>query len=139
MSDVFNKANALDRASPVNLETKIGTKLVEIDTYGGGLAVLKHRIEADYTGGVNAIQCPFACEIIDVVVQCRAANASGTVTARAGTNAVTDAIVCATDDAKVAAGSIAEAYSTFAKDAYINLITNGAADRGDVFVFVQKQ
>lgn len=80
---------------------------------------------------------PFACEVIDVIVQARAGSGSGTATLRKGTSAISDAIAMSTDKAVARAGSIDDAYSTLAANDTLTVITNGANDRGLVSVIVK--
>ena len=94
-------------------------------------------VTADGTGAISATAL-FKLEIIDVIVQARATSASGTATVRTGTTAISDAIAMATDKAVVHAGTIDDAHSEIAKDGNINVITNGAADRGKITLVVQR-
>ena len=73
-----------------------------------------------------------------VVVQARAASGSGTATVRVGTNAVSDAIVMAVDTTMVRAGTLNDAYTTLAAGDNLNVITNGANDRGLVTVVCRR-
>jgi len=98
--------------------------------------------EAEIAAAANAtpvsIDVPFACEVIDVTVQARAASGSGTATLRKGTSAISDAIAMAVDTTIARAGTIDDAYSTLAAGDSLNVITNGANDRGLVQVVCKR-
>lgn len=103
---------------------------------GKDLAVLRKieiDIEADATGGKD-IEMPEAGEILDVVVQCTAANGSGTVKLTDGTDDITDAIAMAVDKTIARAGTIDDAYSSLSKGDTLSAVANGASDRGKVTV-----
>lgn len=95
------------------------------------LVIVKVPITVDATGAID-IEIPHPFELIDVIVQCRATNASGTAQIRKGATAITDAMIMAVDKVIVRAGTIDDAQSTIKKTDSINVITNGAADRGFV-------
>lgn len=95
------------------------------------------NITADATAGLS-ITVPFACEVVQVIAQCRAANASGTATLRKATTAITDAIVMAVDKTNIEASTIDDAQSTLAAGDNLNVITNGADDRGLVTVICRR-
>jgi hypothetical protein len=99
------------------------------------ITVLRVPITADATGGMD-IKCPFKCKILDVKVQCTAANVAGTVTLANAGNAVTSAIVCAVLDVISKTTKIDVTYEDVAKDATLTLTTNGAADRGVALIEV---
>ena len=92
-------------------------------------------ITADATAGLSVPLPKFAFEVLDVTVQCRATNASGTVTLRKSTTAISDAIVMATTKAITRAGTLDTAQSVIQPSDSINLKTNGAADRGLVTIW----
>lgn len=100
------------------------------------LFALSHDIGADYSSGVDALEAPFDLQIVDVVVTGAAVSASGTVTVRKGTTAQTDAIAMAAVDVVDRAASLID--GSFASGQAINLITNGAADRGNVTLLVRR-
>ena len=130
------EARGLNNLSPGDQNVMIGDRIRDLEE--NALVELSYAIVADLTGGLDAIQCPFAVEILDVIVQARATSGSGTVTAQKGGNAITDAIVMAVDTTVVRAGTLDVAYSLLAEGQYINLVTNGAADRGLVTVIARR-
>lgn len=94
-------------------------------------------IEADATSE-KSVPIPFACEVVDVIVQARATSGGGTATLKKGSNAISDAIAMATDKAITRAGSIDDAYSTLAEGDAVSVDAAGANDRGLVTILVRK-
>jgi len=125
----------LDNDNPTNQEISAGTELFNASNYA--LYYLICSVTADATGE-KAVTVPFACEIVDVIVQARATSGGGTMTVKAGANAVTDAIRCAVDTTITRAGTINDAYSTLAAGATLTVDANGAADRGLVIIVVRR-
>lgn len=130
-SDITTLQTDLD-----TLELNLGGSDAAIDP----LLQINYEIVADASSGLDVYTAnvPFAMEIIDVIVQCRAASASGTVTVSDGTNDITNAIVCAVDNTSIKASSIVHAYSTLAAGDTLDVTTNGAADRALVTFVVRK-
>lgn len=95
--------------------------------------VIEVPVTADATGGLT-VTVPYDLKIFEVIVQCTSANASGTLTLRNGTTAITDAIVCAVDKVIVRAGTLDDAETTITTSESINVIANGAADRGIMYI-----
>lgn len=102
-----------------------------------GIYALYCSITADATGE-KAVPIPFACEVIDVIVQARATSESGTATLKKGSNAITDAIVMAVDTTITRAGTINDAYSTLAEGDTVTVDAHGANDRGLVTILVRR-
>jgi len=103
------------------------------------LILFNYSIAADTTTSTAILTVPFACEVLDVFVQCRAANASGTATLRNGTtNPITNAMIMAVDKTMVRAGTIDDAYSILAAGTTLNVICNGASDRGLLTILFKK-
>ena len=124
MSTVYDK---LDKGTSVpNQTNQLGTLIK------GSPVVVKVTISADATGE-KAVTIPYDMEVIDVVVQCTAANSSGTLTLKNGT-AVTDAIICAVDKVITRAGTIDDAYSTLYTTSTVTVDANGANDRGIMWI-----
>lgn len=126
----------LNQDGTVNQLVSMGDRIRDLDAYGP--IVFRYEIAADGSSGLTAVTVPFACEVIDVMLIAKATNASGTVIVRKATSAITDAIVAAVDTTVGRAGTIDETYTTMAKGDTITVITNGAADRAEVFITVLK-
>ena len=125
MSDVYDK---LDNTTQPDLQAaKLGT-LIE-----GAPVVVKVVIDADYTGE-KSVTIPYDMEVIDVIVQCTGANTNGTLTLKNGTNAISDAIVCAVDTTITRAGKIDDAYSTLYTTSTVTVVAHGANDRGIMWI-----
>ena len=99
-------------------------------------AVFTRAITADTTTAAVAFVAPFAMQIVDIAVLAQATSAGGTVTPRKGTDAMCTAIAMAVDGAmtRLSAGAVVAnaARLILAKGDTVNVITNGAADRGIV-------
>lgn len=128
-------AEKIDRASPDNQVAGLGTEVRDLGLYV--MMALEAEVTADATGG-QSITVPFACEVVDVIVECRAANGSGTLTLKKGATAITDAIVCAVDKVVARAGTIDDAQSALAAGDDLNVDANGAGDRGKITVLIRR-
>jgi hypothetical protein len=117
----------LDQADATVQKAKLADRLAATPV------VVRAVVSADATGG-QAVTIPYDMYLIDVIVQCNAANASGTLQLRNGTTAITDAIACATNHAVARAGTIDDAHEDILTTDSINLLANGAADRGTVYL-----
>jgi len=96
---------------------------------GGNTVQLTYKVTADATAGL-AITVPYPMEILDVIVQCQAANAGGTLQLKNGATAINDAQVCAVDKVITRAGTIDDAVSSLTTATVLKVFSNGAADRG---------
>ena len=72
--------------------------------------------------------------VLFVVTECTAASGSGTLTLRKATTAISDAMECVTDKKVVYSALIDDAQSTLAAGDDVNIIANGANDRGVVTI-----
>lgn len=95
---------------------------------------LKLAVVADASAGINFVMPAFDLEIVDVVVQCTASNVAGTLQVRRLTTPVTDAMICAVADAVVRMGTIDVAERLITAGETLNILANGAADRGILFI-----
>ena len=119
-------------STPSNQKVQLG------DAVYNSPVILEADVDAAANATAKTITVPFACEVIDVIVQARATSGSGTATLRVGTNAVSDAMVMAVDTTIVRAGTIDDTYSTLAAGDNLNVITNGANDRGFIQVVCKR-
>lgn len=134
MSLTTTERDILDKQLPINQQTALGTEIYDmqqIQAYEP--IVLTAAVTADATGG-QSITVPYAMTIIDAWVVCTAANASGTLTLRSSTNAISDAITCAVDTTLTRAGTLDDAYTAITTSTSLNVIANGASDRGIIYI-----
>jgi len=124
-----DEAAILDHDGATNQKVAFGSKLYEIST--GSIMAVQVAITADATSG-QTFTIPYNGILFDVIVEARATSASGTVTVRDTTNPITDAIVMAVDTTVTRAGTLDDTYTTMTTAGSYNVITNGAADRGNV-------
>lgn len=108
------------------------------EAYNNGLVILTASITAAANATAVSVNVPVDIEIVDVIVQARATSGSGTATVRTGTNAITNAIVMATDTNITRATTIDDSRSTITKGGSLNVITNGAGDRGLVSIIARR-
>ena len=127
IADSAATINALDGV------TATGTELNYLDITTLGTSQSSKAVTADATGALS-IDVPYDMTIIDAWAVCTTANASGTLTVRSGTNAITSAIVCAVDTTLSRTTLIDDDYSAITTSTSLNVIANGAADRGIVYI-----
>lgn len=99
---------------------------------GVPLIIRKDASAASASIDIFTADCPYKLKIEEVIIECVGANGSGTVKLTDGTNDITDEIVCAVDEVVNRAGTIADAYSTIAKDGTLSIVKNAAADKAFV-------
>lgn len=134
------QVNAIQGGDQENQIYQIGQRIKDNEdqldteeTYGLISVILP--VVADASGAINFTMPSFDFEIMDVVVHATATSGSGTATLRRSTTAMTDAIICATADAVTRAGSIIQAQKNITSAEVLNIITNGANDRGEIIIF----
>lgn len=125
MSNVYDK---LDKITLPDAQAAALGTLIK-----GSPVIVKKAVTADATGELS-ITIPYDMEVVDVIVQCTAGNASGTLTLKNGGNAVTNAIACVTDKVIARAGTIDDAYSTLYTTSTVTVDANGANDRGIMWI-----
>lgn len=126
------EANRIDRMNPDAQRGDLGGEVLAQQTIDSNTPrIVTFAVTADATGAL-AISIPYNMILIDVIVEATATNGSGTLTLRKSTTAITDAMVCAVDTTIVRAGTIDNAQSTILTTDSINVIANGAADRGRI-------
>ena len=131
MALTATEAAILDKQLPINQQTGLGTEVKRVGD--NNLYAVQYAVTADATSALS-ITIPYDMIIVDVIVECTTANASGTLTLRKSTTAITDAMICADDKVIVRAGTIDDAQSTILTTDSINVISNGAADRGKITI-----
>jgi len=99
------------------------------------MVVVRVVVDAAANSTAKTFTVPYDMYIVDVVVQCTAANASGTLTLRTGTTAISDGIACATNHAVDRAATLDDAQVTRTAGETLNLIANGANDRGVAYIY----
>lgn len=135
MAFTANQATRINKMHQAAERDSLGTEIKRLGDTGDfqGITLIKN-ITADATGEV-AVTIPYAMEVLDVCVQCRAANANGTLTLKKGATAITDAIICAVDKVVTRAGTIDDAQSTLAAGDTVTIDAAQAGDRGLMTIF----
>lgn len=102
---------------------------------GNGIVVQRVDITADASGATD-FTALFSGELIQAWTHATATNASGTLQVRRGTTGITDAMACATANAVDKADTITQASKDITAGETLNVIANGAADRGEVYLMI---
>ncbi len=123
------EANKLDNDTPNNQLAQVGERIKELQDYG--LIAQRVNIVADATGGFDFI-VNFSGILVDIIVRCTVANASGDAQLRRVTTAISDAITMAVDDTISRAATLTDAGVVVVAGETLNILCNGAADRGEV-------
>ena len=162
-----SEADLLNNAEPWTQVELLGSRLLEEANFG--LYVFKVTIPAGTAGVITQVPLPnlssfvpvglgagagprpdalFDFEVVDVVVRTETAVASSTLQAKAGSNAITDAIVSAVQWAQTRCAQIVATYSKFLPlsnpNAYaaapLNLVdaSGATAPARTVWVYVKK-
>ena len=126
------KADKLNRMHPTFQEMQFGTDVYEISQYSP--VIISTAVTAAANSTAKSVTIPFAMRVLFVVTECTATSGSGTLTLRKATTAISDAMECATDKKVVYSASIDDAQSTLAAGDNVNIIANGANDRGVVTI-----
>ncbi len=103
-----------------------GRVLVETD----GLIAVELDVTADASGAIDFIMPGFDFELLDVTVLATAISVAGTLILRRGTTDMTDAIACSLTNALGRAAEIVIAEKSISAGETLNIISNGAGDRG---------
>lgn len=130
--------NILQNDNPTNHSIKLGEAMGDIATaLARSLAVVRVKVDDTAAEGF-AFTMPVAMYIADVVVQAQAAATSGKLQLRRTTTAITDAMTCAVNHAKVTSASVDDAQATTVAGETLNLISTGddATEAGKVRAIV---
>ena len=125
MSNVYDK---LDNTTQPDLQAaKLGT-LIE-----GAPIIVKKVVDTDATGEL-AITIPYDMYVVDVIVHCTASNASGEMTIKNGSTAITDAIICAVDHVVTRAGTIDDDQASLLAGDTVTVDAHRVDDRGIIWI-----
>jgi hypothetical protein len=94
----------------------------------GETETIELEVAVDASAGIT-FPLGYDYKILDVVAYCTAANAGGTVTLSDGAAAISDAMIIAVANTRVAAATIDETKNTITDAEVLTVTTNGAADR----------
>lgn len=130
---VMTEAEAVvaNQLLPGHQNILVGDRLKE--TQGSCPHIQKVVVSADATGGFSFV-VKWSGEITDLKVQCTASNTSGTLKLRRATTDITDAIVCAVVDVETRAATVVQAQKVLTQGETLNVIANGASDRGVMYI-----
>ena len=108
----------------------------------GNLGLIEVVVNADATAGFVVPAQSFPYKVVAVQVTCDAANASGTLTLRNGTNAISSAMAAAVLDAVAVSTSTITAYRVVPVNTALNIISIGGTTtvtRGTVLITIERQ
>jgi len=134
-ADLLVEAEALEvnNLLPGSQNARVGDRITELQNRG--VIIQQVAVIADASGGQN-FTVEYSGILLDVTVACRAANGSGTLTLRRAAAAMSSAIVCAVDNVLSRTTTIVHAEKDIVAGETLNLIANGAADRGIATLFI---
>ena len=127
------EAQAVDALMPGNQNVNLGSRLQLAEQRA--LYIQKVTVAADATGG-QAFTAEVSGELVDAWAVCTASNASGTLTARRSTNALTSAITCAVGDTASRTTQVVQARKAIVQGESLNVLANGASDRGILYLAI---
>ena len=132
------QATRLDKSNPEFERSTPFADLKETQAYAP--VVITYEVAADSTGAPTAFTAPFAMQILDIIVQCKATVGGGTITPQKGSDAMCTAIACATDGAvtRMSAGVTTPARLVLASGDLVKVDAANAGDRGLV-TFIGKR
>ena len=110
----------MDRASPLFDEADVVFN--QIDTP----FIITYEVTAGAVSGLEIFKAnaPFKFEILDVIIQSRGTDGTGTVKVK-GVGDITDAMTCAVDTTMARAASIDDDYSTIEKNGTLEVVCAG--------------
>ncbi len=118
----------LNRSCPMLGGVKLGNKLEklekgELETEVFFPIIIEYEVTIGAASGLEIFNAdaPFDFEILDVIIQARGTVTGGTMQLK-GADVITDAIVCATDNAIDRAGTIDDDYSTISKGDTLEIV-----------------
>jgi hypothetical protein len=129
-----NEAAALDNSQPGAQNPRLGSRFQAIEQRS--LYIQKIVISAAANVTALAFLAEVSGELVDAWAVGTAASGSGTATLRRVTTALTSAIVMAVVDALAHSTSDVQAQKTIVQGETLNIVTNGAADRGIVYLAI---
>lgn len=104
----------------------------KIKALGVAVEGINHAVAFTYdvtTGSADiklfSNDAPFKFEIIDVIIQSRGTDGTGTLKITNGANDITDAMTCAVDKTMARPATIDDAYSTIAKNGTVQIVCAG--------------
>lgn len=130
------EAAALDAAAPAHQNAKTGSRIQVLERQGD--YIMEIVLGADYHTNALNFTADVSGELIDAWCVGNAASASGTATLRRSTTAMTSALTMAVQDALSRTASIVQAQKMITQGETLNVITNGAGDRGVLYIAIKR-
>jgi hypothetical protein len=127
------EAQMIEQAMPANQVKSVGSRIQLLEQRT--LHVQKVTVAADATAGQNFL-AEVSGELVDVEAVCTASNAGGTLTVRRSSTAISSAIVCAVVSVPSRTALVLQASKAIVQGETLNIIANGAADRGIAYIYI---
>ena len=128
---IDGEAQAIDALMPGNQNMKVGSRLQTLEQRG----IYWQRVDvtADATGG-KPVVAEVSGELVDATVICTASNASGALTLRRVSTALTTAMACVTVNVMARNALRLLAGATIVQGEALNVLAVGASDRGTMLI-----
>ena len=130
------EAAVVDALMPGNQVKQVGSRLQALEQRAP--FIQKVVIDADYHTVAKSFLVEANGEIVDVWAVGTASSGSGTATLRRSTTAISSAIVCAAADVLSRTTTIVQAQNPAVQGEALNVITNGANDRGVLYIAIRR-
>lgn len=128
------EAQALDNLMPGNQNAKLGQRIQELQAKG--IVAQQVAVTADATSGGKTFVAEYSGILVDATALCTASNASGSLTLRRSSTAITNAMAAVTVDLLARTTTVVNAQKAITKGETLNVVANGAGDRGVVTLFI---
>jgi len=126
-----DQAKALNADDPGLQNQQVGSRLQVLEQRA--LHIQKVAITSDIHSTAQSVIAEVSGELVDAWAVGNAASGSGTATLRRSTTAMTSAITMAVQDALARTTSVVQAQKAVTQGETLNVITNGANDRGFLY------
>lgn len=124
----------LDLSSPGARNAGVGKRVAHNEDYG--LMAIDVEISAAANSTAKSFTVPFKCVIKHAFARAKATSGSGTATVRRGTTTIAGPITMAADTVPTFTAVLVDAQLACEAGETLNVITNGANDRGVVTLLV---
>lgn len=130
------EAQMVEQAMPANQAKFLGSRMQVLEQRTLHIQKIAGTIAGDFHTNGFPFQAEVSGELVDAWAVCTGANASGTLTLQRVSTAMTSAIVSAVADALARTASIVQAQKAIVQGETLNVKTNGAADRGILYIAI---
>jgi len=130
-------AKVADRSGPAHDLAKTGSRIEDLEL--NAIHVLAIPVTASANSTPVTVAAPCKMQIVDVFVRATATSGSGTLKLRdSGGADISNAIICAVDTTLTRVSTLIAAKLSVNADVNLQVIANGANDRGILYVLYQR-